>query len=78
MKLFKDILFVTKYKKLRKLEFKRWITIIAYVIIYFTIEAYANANDISFAIWDTLLTVTILILVFFFGNFFDFNRYIIF
>lgn len=67
---FKNILYVTKYKKLRLHEFKRWITIVLYMVAYFAIEAIATANNIEFAVWDTLLTGTILLVVFLFGNVF--------
>ncbi len=70
MNFLKNILDIAKYKKLRKLEYKRWISILIYMGLYFAIEAYANANNIAFALWDTLMTSTILLLVFIFGNFF--------
>jgi len=66
----RNLLFITKYKKLRLHEYKRWIFILIYVVIYFSIEFYANKNNIKFAIWDTALTTTILVLVIIFGNYF--------
>ncbi len=70
MKIFKNLLFISKYKELKKHEYKRWIYVAIYLIIYFFIDYLARKYNIEFAIWDTVLTTLILVLVFIFGNFF--------
>lgn len=66
----KNLMFITKYKKLRVHEYKHWIFVILYAIIYFSIDAFARKNGIEFAIWDTALTTTLLVIAILIGNLF--------
>ncbi len=68
--MFKNLLFITKYNTLKIHEKKKWIYVLIYMAIYFSIEFLTGVFNIPFAIWDTALTSVILILVFIFGNFF--------
>lgn len=70
MKFLENIIDTLKYKKLRALEMKRWLGILIYASVYFSIEAYASANNIEFYIWDTALTTSIIVLTIILGNFF--------
>ena len=65
-----NLLFISKYRKLRAHEYKRWIFIVIYAIIYFSIEALAEMYGIEFAIWDTALTISLVILALVVGNLF--------
>ena len=70
LKEFKNLLFITKYKKLRLHEFKHWIFVIVYAALYFSIEMLAGENNIEFAVWDTVLTSSLLVLAVLIGNLF--------
>jgi polyferredoxin len=70
MKPFKNQLFISKYNSLKTHERKHWFYVITYMIIYFSIDFVAKKYNIAFAIWDTALKITLLGLVFLFGNFF--------
>jgi polyferredoxin len=66
----KNLLFISKYRKLRAHEYKRWILIVIYAFIYFLIEALAEMYGIEFAIWDTALTISLVIVALVVGNLF--------
>jgi polyferredoxin len=63
-------MFITRFGKVRLHEMQRWVFIVLYAALYFTIEAVTKKNNIEFYIWDTALTATLVTLAIFIGNLF--------
>ncbi len=66
----KKLMFVTRYKGLKKHEGKRWIFILLFGALYFSIETLAGKWGVEFYIWDSALTFTIIVSSLILGNLF--------